>query len=168
MAPQEEHRRTASQGNAVLDRECGGCTACCDGWLKIEIDGDAVELGKKCKFSIDKRCKIYETRPIDPCQKFRCGWLVKNSPLPDWMRPDKANVIFLANCFHWRGLPVDVAVPVANGIARRAIDWIRTFSVTRRRLLIYRIIDDWYAVGPPAFQAEMREKTSKGENIWSQ
>jgi hypothetical protein len=148
-------------------RHCGDCTACCDGWLKITIQGQSVEPGKRCPFSSGHDCTNYEGRPIDPCQKFICGWLAKESPLPDWLRPDTANVIILAGYFYWQGLPVDVGVPVAGGIQDKALDWLKNFAFSKKRLLVYQVNQDWYAFGPPAFQAEMATRFGKGEQVWA-
>ena len=84
------------------------------------------------------------------------------------MRPDEANMIFLARYIKWQGLPVDVAVPVGNGILDRAIVWLKAFALAERRLLIYREGEDWYALGPPAFQVAMYERVKDGVDIWSQ
>ena len=52
------------------------------------------------------------------CINFNCGWVVGESPLPDWMKPDNAKVIVIFNKITWHGLPVDVAVPVGRKIRR--------------------------------------------------
>src|SRR5262249_20580803 len=83
-------------------RDCGTCTACCDGWLQIEVRGHQVRPGKPCPFRVDHGCSIYGERPQHPCREFVCGWLVASSPLPDWMRPDKSDLIMLAANFDWR------------------------------------------------------------------
>jgi hypothetical protein len=158
------------QGNALgggSRRQCGTCTACCDGWLKIEVYGHQVDRGKPCPFSSGHCCTIYSTRPQDPCREFICGWLVGSSPLPEWMRPDKANLILLASNFTWRGLPVDVAVPIGDRPRTKALDWLKQFAAARKRLLLYRIFEDWHAFGPPAFQAEMRERIGRGDRPWT-
>ena len=49
--------------------------------------------GQPCPFSAGHSCTIYERRPKDPCRDFICGWLVRKSPLPEWMRPDQAGMI---------------------------------------------------------------------------
>jgi hypothetical protein len=146
-------------------RRCETCTACCDGWLKITVYGQAVYPGKPCPFSSGHHCTIYETRP-DPCRTFVCGWLARGSPLPEWMRPDRAGVILMAASFTWRGLQVDVAVPVGKGPKPEALEWLTAFATTSGRPSIYQVGDDWYAFGPPAFQAEMRERISRGEKLW--
>jgi hypothetical protein len=147
-------------------RTCGSCTACCDGWLKINVNGNAVYPGKPCPYSDGRHCTIYETRPQDPCREFVCGWLAPTSPLPEWMRPDQARVIILAANFMWRGCPVDVAVPVGEGPTPQALDWLKEFSSSRGRMLLYQMNEEWFAFGPPPFQVEMRDRIGKGETPW--
>jgi hypothetical protein len=40
----------------------------------------------------DGACTIYENRPDDPCKTYECGYK-KFDWVPEWMRPDKANII---------------------------------------------------------------------------
>src|SRR5205807_22549 len=120
-----------------------------------DIMGYGVEVypGHPCPHSSGHHCLIYERRPLDPCRRFFCGWLVPASPLPDWLRPDKAKVIFLPAQFNWHGQDVDVAVPVGDGPDDKTTEWLKNFASERRRLLLYRLDQDWFAFGPPAFQA---------------
>jgi hypothetical protein len=148
-------------------RDCGNCTACCDGWLKIEVRGHAVRPGRACPFRIDYGCSIYQERPHHPCREFVCGWLAASSPLPDWMRPDRSQVILLAANFSWQGLPVDVAVAAGARPKKKALRWLMQFSSERRRCLMYQINEEWFAFGPPAFQAEMSERLQRGEKPWA-
>jgi len=97
-----------------------------------------------------------------------CGWIAERSPLPDWMRPDKAGVILLARYFEWSHLPVDVGVPAERGISDEAITWLKNFSFGRKRLLLYQIDAEWFALGPPAFQQDMARRMSSGEQFWAQ
>ncbi len=152
---------------ATSARRCDACTACCDGWLKIAVHGHAVYPGKPCPFSSGHHCTIYATRPQDPCRAFVCGWLAASSPLPDWMRPDRAGVILLAASFAWRGLMVDVAVPVRNGPTPETLAWLTNFATAQGRPLLYRVREEWYAFGPPDFQTEMRERIGRGEQPWA-
>ena len=82
------------------------------------------------------------------------------------MRPDRSDMIMLAANFIWRGLPVDVAVAAGERPKRKALDWLMTFSAEKKRLLIYQVKDEWFAFGPPAFQAEISEKMGRGEKPW--
>jgi hypothetical protein len=88
----------------------------------------------RVRFSSGHHCTIYDTRPQDPCRAFVCGW-----PLPDWMRPDRAGVILLAASFAWRGLMVDVAVPVKDGPTPAALEWLTNFATAQGRPLLYRM-----------------------------
>jgi hypothetical protein len=130
------------------------------------VYGHHVDRGKPCLFSVDHRCAIYRSRPQDPCRQFICGWLARNSPLPEWMRPDKSDLILLAANFSWRGLPVDVAVAVGEKPRAKALDWLKQFATARHRLLLYQSFEEWHAFGPRAFQAEMQDRISRGEQPW--
>jgi hypothetical protein len=83
------------------------------------------------------------------------------------MRPDKSDMIMLAANFIWHGRPVDVLVPVGDRPRKKALDWLMKFSTEKNRLLIYQQGDDWFAFGPPAFQAEIAERIGRGEKPWS-
>ena len=76
-------------------------------------------------------------------------------------------MIMLAANFMWRGLPVDVVVPVGDRPKKKALDWLMKFSSEKKRLLIYQIEQDWFAFGPPAFQAEIAERIRHGEKPWA-
>lgn len=82
------------------------------------------------------------------------------------MRPDQSGMIMLAANFFWNSLPVDVVVPVGERPKRKALDWLMSFCAQRRRLMIYQIADDWYAFGPPAFQADISDRLARGEKPW--
>ena len=89
-------------------RQCQPCTACCDGWVQMTINGHPVYPGHPCPHSTGRGCDDYANRPRDPCINFNCGWVVAGSPLPDWMKPEHAKVIVVFNKTTWRDLPVDV------------------------------------------------------------
>ena len=151
---------------AESGRHCGGCVACCDGSLRITVDTQEVKPGTPCPHCTGTGCAIYERRPRDPCQQFICGWLARASPLPEWMRPDRAGLLMLAAAFQWRGLAVDVAVPTGTGPTPEALEWLRQFSHERRRPLVYQLDDEWYAHGPPEFQRDIKHRLDRGEKLW--
>ena len=82
------------------------------------------------------------------------------------MRPDKSDMIMLAANFFWHGLPVDVLVPAGDRPKRKALAWLMKFSAEKKRLLLYQVEKDWFAFGPPAFQAEISERIARGERPW--
>ncbi len=147
-------------------RRCGDCVACCDGSLRIKVFEHEVRPGRPCPFCSGRGCSIYERRPHDPCQQFVCGWLVPTSPLPDWMRPDKAGLVLLPANFAWRGFPVDVAVPTGGGPRPKALNWLQDFSRRRQRPLLYQLGEEWYAFGPAEFQREIKRRIELGDALW--
>jgi hypothetical protein len=76
-------------------------------------------------------------------------------------------IVFAAS-FTWLGLSVDVAVPVGEGLKPEALEWLTAFATANGRPLLYRIGEEWYAFGPPAFQTEMHERIGRGEQPWAE
>jgi len=66
----------------------------------------------------------------------------------------------------WHERPVDVAVPAGTSPHHKALAWLKSFSAANARPLLYRIDEEWYAFGPPAFQTDMRARIDKGERPW--
>jgi hypothetical protein len=158
-------------------RECQPCTACCDGWLQIRVNGTPVHPGRKCPHSTGSGCNDYANRPVDPCVHFICGWRIDGSPMPDWMKPSTAKVIVLYDQTRWRGMPVDVAVPVGRRIPPRSLKWLMEYAQSYQRALLYseQNVDDkglftnqqaFSAFGPPEFQQEMAALAAEGKRPW--
>ena len=157
-------------------RQCQPCTACCDGWVQMNIRGAEVYPGCACPHSTVQGCNDYANRPVEPCHHFNCAWILPNSPLPEWFKPSAAKVIVLLNKTQWQGLPVDLAVPVGKRIPPRALNWLKQFAEQRGRPLLYTeqvLINgtmqkqqDVIAYGPPAFQADINQKLARHERLW--
>lgn len=76
------------------ERECDGCTKCCDGWLSGTAHGHEFYIGKRCYWKGKKGCNIYESRPHNPCVTFKCFW--KYSKLvPKQFKPNEIGVIIV-------------------------------------------------------------------------
>lgn len=71
-------------------RECGDCTACCDGWLIGNSYGNRFGNGKSCVFLVKKLCTIYKDRPQSCCD-FQCAWT--QNLFPEWMKPNQCGVM---------------------------------------------------------------------------
>lgn len=160
----------------VKNRTCQPCTGCCDGWVQMVIHGVPVHPGKPCPHSTGTGCSDYANRPHSPCVTFKCGWVIDNSPLPDWMKPNEGKVIVVFNMFQWRGLPVNVAVPIGEKIPKKSLDWLKKFSEDNRLPLFFteQILEDGKfqvqqkatAYGPPAFQQDMLKLQQEGWTPW--
>ena len=128
--------------------------------------------GHPCPHSTGSGCNDYANRPVDPCVKFICGWKMEGSPLPEWMKPSNAKMIFLPNQAVWRNFPLDVAVPVGKRIPPRTLNWLQQFAERNNRVLLYseQIEQDGVftgrqrvaGYGPPEFQQEMVERFADG------
>jgi len=75
-------------------------------------------------------------------------------------------MIMLPANFFWRGLPVDVVVPVGKQPKTKALDWLIKFCAEKRRPLVYQIGDDWFAFGPAAFREDIANRLARGEQPW--
>mgnify|MGYP003333950233 FL=1 len=77
------------------NRDCGGCTRCCEGWLTGDAWGHQLRPGHACGWLGSGGCLIYENRPHNPCKTFLCEW--KRLPsIPEWLWPHKSRVIMVA------------------------------------------------------------------------
>jgi len=76
------------------DRNCDGCTKCCEGWLTGSAHGYDFSPNKPCHFLQKHGCGIYEFRPYSPCKTFKCEWK-QNKSIPEEFKPDKINAIFI-------------------------------------------------------------------------
>ncbi len=144
-------------------RNCGECTACCEGWL--ESARMRMRPGCACRHLAEGRCSIYAERPENPCRNFDCGWKLQGSPLPDDMRPDQCGAIVILDQDFRRWATIR-AVPVGWQIPDQTLRRIKSFAVAQKVALIYheheqdgdkRTLTHQVAFGPPDFMAAFRE-----------
>lgn len=142
----------------------------------MTIQGHEVFPGHRCPHSTGHGCDDYTNRPQDPCVSFNCGWVVRDSPLPDWMKPNNAKVIVIFNKTVWNGLPVDVAVPVGRRIPGRALNWLKDFAQRNGRPLLfseqvkekgmYTREQLFMAHGPAQFQQHTAQLIAQKKPLW--
>ncbi|MFT5141175.1 MAG: hypothetical protein ACI9CB_002846 [Rhodothermales bacterium] len=142
-----------------MNRQCGNCKACCEGWLNAEIDGHKMSAGTPCIHCTETGCAIYPTRPVDPCREFNCGWLQEDSPLPEHLKPNNSDVIVLLDR-KWKGKKVIVAVPAGKKIPDESLEWLMGYTrKTSIPLIFYERIEEngiftgktRRGYGPPSF-----------------
>ena len=145
-------------------RECGECTACCEGWLPDKsLD---MYAGKACAHCQSEGCAIYETRPEEPCRTFQCAWLLDEEAFPAEMRPDQCGAIVLS-ARYWKEWNVMRAVPVGPMIPEPTLEWLRLFTKGKEVPLIFYergLVDGVYthtdrqrAYGSPEFAVAIKE-----------
>ena len=159
-----------------LSRQCKPCTACCQGWLRIETEVARATLGAPCTHCAKTGCKIYEDRPLDPCQTFVCAWRKPDSPLADWMRPDQCKAIVMFDRLVWRGQPAIVAVAVGARIPLRTVTWLQQYAQLHGQPLLleeYEQVQGKYTgrkriapMGNKEFEQEMMAGFRRGEMLW--
>jgi SEC-C motif len=151
----------AAVANAA--RSCGGCTACCDGWLTGSIYGHELAPGKPCHFRGVGGCSIYADRPHDPCRGFSCGWLLKGSPFPESFRPDRLGVIIVVK--PWRDRFAYVLVHAGRSPDAKLLEWMREHSIATGRPFLFHLEGRQRGYGSEEFQKEILEKSIRGEPL---
>jgi hypothetical protein len=118
----------------MKNRECGTCTACCEGWLRA----DELEMkpGQPCRHCTQSGCAIYPDRPEDPCRRFACGWLQDADRFPDELRPDHSGVIVLLGR-KWRNWQVIMGIPAGRKVPAESLDWLRLYAKQARLPLVF-------------------------------
>lgn len=125
-------------------RNCGPCTACCEGWLVA----DSLEMkpGSPCRHCTTQGCAIYEKRPENPCVRFECGWLRGENRFPEEMRPDRSGVIVLLGR-KWRDWDVIFAIPAGRSVPAESLEWLRLYAQQSKLPLIFnerQMVEDEY------------------------
>lgn len=73
-----------------INRECGDCSACCDGNLVATILSNKMGDGKPCVFLVDKKCVVYDNRP-EVCRNYHCAW--RQGLFDEDLKPNISNVM---------------------------------------------------------------------------
>lgn len=140
-----------------VDKECGECTACCDGWLTGNIRGYEMKPGNPCHFRVEKTgCGIYPERPQDPCKNFVCEWKI-NEEWPDFLRPDKAGVIVSLKKTAKENFWFFSAKETGKKIDSYILSCLIQYCRKQNRDLYYEIEGRWWALGSDEFMNYMRE-----------
>ena len=163
----------SDETTSAVARLCMPCTACCAGWLSASVLGQTIAAGKPCQYSTAKGCGVYDERPDVPCRSYMCSWIIEESPLPDWMRPDLGGAIVLLS-MPWHGEKVISAIPAGQLIPERALNWLMAYAQKHRRPLIYyeRIMDKGeysglraIGFGPPEFREKVARLAPVNESL---
>jgi hypothetical protein len=148
----------------AVPRQCGECTACCQGWAEGEIRGHRMFAGRHCHFLQQGACTIYDERPQSPCRNFVCGWLAPASPFPDDFRPDRVGVIIVP--LRWRERAAFVLLSAGNDPGADMLAWMKAYAQATGSPFFYQAEGERVGYGPPAFQHEMLQKLQRGERLW--
>lgn len=140
-----------------VNRSCNGCTACCEGWLVGEVNGKHFYPGSKCHYLGENCCTIYETRPVNPCQDFKCAWLI-DEDIPVWLKPSISKVLIINRKIdeydYWEVLEA------GSKIDSEALSWIFKHFINRKITNFrYQVNGGWNTIGEKEFLKYFHEST---------
>ena len=135
-----------------LDRQCNGCTACCEGWLTGEVYGHPFSPSNPCFYMTKGGCSIYKDRPEDPCKRFKCEW-IENENYPAWLKPNESGVLTYTRNFT-RGDSTVIKYRTVQEIRPISTDALFFFMIQYLKdqvPLRIQINGTWHVLGPGDF-----------------
>lgn len=137
----------------TYQRECNGCTACCEGWLFGESYNQYFQSGRPCHFKCENGCAIYEKRPENPCKSYNCEWLV-NYDLPEWIKPNLSGVIITRREYGDKKTYLEV-LEMGKKIDSTVLNWLFVYHYTTDIPLRVQVNGGWTNFGPKEFLKEV-------------
>ena len=132
-------------------RTCGTCTECCKGWLWGSAYDKKFYPGMPCPYMGNGCCTIYEDRPKDPCQTYRCIWLIDNE-IPEWMKPEHSKIILTARPWGEDNSKVFLeASECGQKIDSSALNWLFGYFLRTETPLKVQIGGGWNYYGSEEF-----------------
>jgi len=139
-----------------INRNCEGCTMCCQGWLHGSAYEHTFYSGKPCHFVCEKGCSIYNERPEDPCKSYTCAWL-NDLNFPEWFKPNLSKVI----CTWRQWKPENYYLEVSEcgeKIDSKILSWLFMKYVNNLYNFKYQLDGGWNYVGQQEFLEYMGVK----------
>lgn len=115
-----------------MNRTCGSCTKCCEGWLAADVHGHFMEPGTHCHFLKESKCSIYPSRP-NVCKDFFCAWLM-DERIDDDLKPDNIHQIITYNYVDdigWYEI-VEAGEKIKKEHLKRIIDFVKKHRLNLR------------------------------------
>lgn len=141
----------------TISKNCNSCTKCCEGWLPANIRGHQMYKGKPCVFiQKDIGCIDYDNRPINPCQRFECEWII-NDMYPEWMKPSNSGYIILSKTIN-NSIRYHTLVEASDEPDYKAMSWF-IFNGMKNKLNIAWEIDNsyWWAGSDEFYDAMLKQ-----------
>lgn len=144
----------------ATDRNCNGCTACCEGTLWGSALGYNFSRGRPCHYvNIGVGCTVYENRPETPCQVFSCGWLAF-ADFPVWLKPSESGVI-IQPCHTAGGIPFYSIWETKETISAVVLNWFINFMMEKRENISISVAGGWNHYGSPEFVEDITKNGVK-------
>jgi hypothetical protein len=145
-----------------LNRSCGTCTRCCEGYFSGEVNGHVFYNGRPCHY-VDKGvgCTIHEERP-EMCRAFKCGWLL-DPRIPEWLKPELSNVIIAYPAIG--DIPYMSVLESGENISASTLSWIILFALENSYNLLYEVNGGQNVIGSPEFISAYHNSIRKKDSI---
>jgi hypothetical protein len=106
--------------------------------------------GNPCHFvEIGKGCKIYETRPQNPCRQFTCLWLTDNQ-VPDYLRPANSGIV--ATVKKIENIEYLYATSTGKEMSEIHLSWIISYGTRNFGNIMWRLSgQELFYLGSQAF-----------------
>lgn len=147
----------------IIDgRSCEGCTKCCEGHLRAELGIEKFFMGINddgvrvpCPFvKIGEGCGVYESRPVSPCQTFKCDYLTDAS-MPESFKPSRSNTIFTTRTI--KGIEYTMLIEAGNKLDSEVLSWAISKHLEEGTNFAWRVLGNIFWIGDEAFNNMMAE-----------
>jgi hypothetical protein len=99
----------------------------------------------------DGCCTIYDDRPVEPCQSYRCIWLIDNE-IPEWMKPEKSKVILTARSWGENNSKIFLeASECGEKIDSSVLNWLFSYFLRTETPLKVQVGGGWNYYGSQEF-----------------
>ena len=132
-------------------KECGECQKCCEGWVAGTAFGIPFYPHKPCAF-LQGKCLVYNFRP-NICKKFFCAY--SQGLFPDWMRPDKTNVLISVQ--DWSKGQYLKVIACGVKIAENVMAEVQKFCSEQKCPCVLHDTDGSKIIGPQEFINEINQ-----------
>lgn len=133
-----------------MKRTCDGCAECCKGWLRGQAYNHDFYPGKPC-FFLQKTCSIYENRPKNPCETYKCHWL-NSDDMPMWMRPDMIKAVVTER--NLDGIQYFDIKECGEKLDSTVLSWLVLWALNTNKNIRYEIDGGWTNIGSKDFLAK--------------
>ena len=131
----------------VVNRSCGDCTKCCEGWLNAQIYDKPMFKGQSCYY-LGNQCTIYDQRP-NGCHEYMCEWL-KSDVFPEWMKPSVSNFIVTLRSVG-AGISYYTAQETGSKVDSVVLKWLIQWALSKQVNLHYEVGGRSYMIGSVDF-----------------
>jgi len=142
----------------VVNRSCGECRKCCEGWLSASIYGKFMSKGQPCYYLGDG-CTIYEERPEEPCRKYECMW-IESEVFPMWMKPSVSGVIVTRRVVEGSGVLYYTVLEAGRKIESSVLNWVVQWALGTQSNIHYEVGGKSYMIGSSEFISLMNRDVS--------